>query len=232
MALITAENLTLCYGQKTVVKNLSFSLHATDRILVCGENGSGKSTLLRALVGSHPLKEGRVQYAEGVRDKLGYLPQKEEQDDTFPASAREIAVSGLRRRSLFLTKEQKARVKEALALFGAEDLQHTPFSALSGGQRQRILLARALLSADAALLLDEPVTGLDPLVTRELYLAIQTVSKEGLGVLFVSHDISGALEFCTHVLHLSSDGHSHFYKAEEYKNSAHFCALCSEVHHV
>lgn len=231
MELIRTENLSLSYGAKTVVKDLSFSLEQGQRILVCGENGSGKSTLVRALVGAHTPSAGRVVYGKDVRRSIGYLPQKSVQDTSVPMTVREVAASGVRGRGLFLTRAQKQAVNEALSLFGADALSRCRFSALSGGQKQRVLLARARLSAKSALILDEPLTGLDPLITHELYHLLRALSREGLGVLFVSHDITGSLDFCTHVLHLAEEGKWRFYTAEEYKESAHFCALCREVHH-
>ncbi len=231
MELLRTENLSLSYGAKTVVENLSFSLKSGQRILVCGENGSGKSTLVRALVGAHTPSAGRVVYETGVRCGIGYLPQKAGQDTSIPTSARELAASGVRGRGLFLTRAQKKAVDETLSLFGADAFADRKVSSLSGGQRQRVLLSRARLAAKKALILDEPLTGLDPLITHELYHLIRALSREGLGVLFVSHDIAGSLEFCTHVLHLCGEGKWRFYTAEEYRESAHFCALCREVHH-
>lgn len=230
MALITAQNLTLSYGQRVVVRDLSFSLSEGQRILVCGENGSGKSTLVRTLVGLHSPSGGTLTYGEGVRGGIGYLPQKTPQDASFPATAFEVASLGLREGSLRGAARRK-RVTQALSRTSAEAFASDSFGALSGGQRQRVLLSRALLSASKALILDEPSTGLDGAVTHELYHLLRSLSREGLGVLFVSHDIAGALDFSTHVLHLTPQGEGHFYSAEEYRASAHFCTLCREVHH-
>lgn len=228
MALITCENVTLGYDKKSVVKELSFSLEKGQRILVCGENGSGKSTLLRALVGLHPLTSGTLTYGEGTKYGIGYLPQKSGEGLGIPATAWEVASSGVRRRS-FLGEGGKKAVEDSLSLFGADGFCKAPFSSLSGGQRQRVLLARAYLSAKEALVLDEPLTGLDPLITHELYHVIRSLSREGLGIVFVSHDVRGALSFCTHVLHLHSDGSSCFFTADQYKTSAHCAAFCKEV---
>ncbi|MBQ2253351.1 MAG: ATP-binding cassette domain-containing protein [Clostridia bacterium] len=231
MALITAQNLTLSYGQRVVVRDLSFSLSEGQRLLVCGENGSGKSTLVRTLVGLHGASGGALTYGEGVRGGIGYLPQKTPQDPAFPATAFEVASLGLRDATL-RAAARRVKVKEALARTSAEGFASASFGSLSGGQRQRVLLSRALLSASKLLVLDEPSTGLDGAVTHELYHLLRSLSREGLGVLFVSHDISGALDFSTHVLHLTPQGEGHFYTAQEYRDSAHFCTLCREVHHV
>ncbi len=231
MELLTCQDLTLAYGKHTVVEKLSFSLSQGQRVLVCGENGSGKSTLLRALVGLHAPEQGRIVFADGVARGIGYLPQKSAEAADFPASAFEVAALGLRRRGIFLSRAQKKEVLSALALFGAEAFSARPFAALSGGQRQRVLLARAYLSACRVLLLDEPVTGLDPKITHELYHTLRAVSRTGRALLFVSHDIHGALSFATHVLHLNAQAEARFYTVEEFTESAHFCALCQEVHH-
>lgn len=231
MELFSCRNVCLAYGQRTVVHDVTFSLNRGDLILVCGENGSGKSTLTRALVGLFSPASGEIRFGDGVREGIGYLPQKAGERAQFPASAFEVASLGLRQRSPFLSKKDRAAVRRALCAFGARELEKESFSSLSGGQRQRVLLARALLSAKSALILDEPLTGLDPLITREVYRALKSAADEGLGVLFVSHDVAGALDFCTHILHLCGGEHAHFYTVEEYKKSAHFCALCEDVHH-
>ncbi|MBR6530397.1 MAG: metal ABC transporter ATP-binding protein [Clostridia bacterium] len=230
MALIKAENLTLGYGQKTVVEGLSFSLEAGQRILVCGENGSGKSTLVHALCGMHTPMAGTVVYGEGVKDGIGFLPQKAAQTLSFPSTVYECVASGVRR-GFWMKKADRERIQTALEHFGILPIAKERFSDLSGGQRQRVLLARAFLCAQHVLVLDEPVTGLDPIITHELYHHLCHVSDGGRGVLFVSHDVSGALEFCTHVLHLCRGGKAHFYTVDEYRESAHFCDLCQEVHH-
>lgn len=231
MTLIGARDLTLAYGQKKVAEHLSFSLEEGQSVLICGQNGSGKSTLLRALAGLHAPAAGEIVYKEGVREGIGYLPQKASETLSFPATVWEVAASGLRRRTLWYTREQKASIREALQLFGADGFARDSFSALSGGQRQRVLLARSLLCATHVWMLDEPVTGLDPIVTHELYHVIRSLARSGLATLFVSHDVRGALSVCTHVLHLSEDGRAQFFTAARYEQSAHFCALCKDVHH-
>ena len=221
MTLITCRDLSLSYGQKPVVEGLSFSVNASDRLCVLGENGTGKSTLLRALAGLHTPSSGEIVWGEGVRTGIGYLPQRAAGEGNFPATVKEVAQSGVRRTGLFLSREDRVRIEEMLETFGVSDLKGERIGTLSGGQRQRVLLARAALAASRLLLLDEPVTGLDPLITHELYHLIRALSRTGIGIAAVSHDIAGALTFFTHILYLG-EKKNFFGTVEEFKETE-FC---------
>lgn len=227
MALITAENLSLSYGTECVASGISFTLFASDRLVVVGENGSGKSTLVRTLCGLHTSFSGTLTFGEGAKGAIGYLPQRLSEPARFPATVEEVVREGLKQKTVFVRRADRERVRDALGAFGIADLKNRPFSSLSGGQRQRALLARARLAADKVLVLDEPVNGLDPVITHELYHHIRSLSREGIGVVLVTHDVRGALGFCTHVLHLKDDG-ALFCSVEEYQQSPAFFALVGE----
>mgnify|MGYP004463358925 CR=1 FL=1 len=205
--MISCENVTVAYDTALAVDHVSFSVQNGDYVCIVGENGSGKSTLLKSILGLVPLKCGKVTFGTQVqRKRLGYLPQQTNVQHDFPASVQEVVLSGCLNRSgfkPFYSKADKALAAEHLQRLGISDLQKRSFAALSGGQRQRVLLARALCATDKLLLLDEPVTGLDPLATNELYALIATLNRDlGVTVLMVSHDIPAAVQYADKILHL------------------------------
>ncbi len=205
--LIECKKLSFEYDGRRVLSDLSFSVSEGDFLCVVGENGSGKSTLVKALLGLKKPQNGSIEFSGGLRPTdIGYLPQRTETQKDFPASVREVVLSGCRGNSPFRTKAQKALARESMELLGIAELASRSFRNLSGGQQQRVLLARALCSTQRLLLLDEPTAGLDPLVTRELYSVIDSLHKKGITVIMVSHDIGVALDKATHMLHLHQAG--------------------------
>ena len=202
MALISCHDLCLAYEGKPAVENLSFDVEAGDYICIVGENGSGKSTLIKALLGLKKPKSGSVTYGDGLRQtEIGYLPQQTPAQKDFPASVKEVVLSGCRA-APFYSRMEKRRAAEKIERLGLTELRNACYRDLSGGQQQRVLLARALCATRKLLLLDEPVTGLDPAVSAELYRIIQELNDEGVGIIMVSHDVDCAIERARKILHL------------------------------
>ena len=223
MALIRCENVSIGYEGQTVVKDLSFQIASGDYLCIVGENGSGKSTLVKSLLGLKSVEKGQIIFGDGLRQtEIGYLPQQTDVQKDFPASVYEVVVSGrLNSRGIrpFYTSADKKTAFEKMKMLGIEDLSGQCFRDLSGGQKQRALLARALCATKTLLLLDEPVTGLDPIVTAEFYELIQRINKEsGIAVVMVSHDIESAVKYATHILHLQEKV-LFFGTAEDYQKS-------------
>lgn len=206
MAQLTCENLTLGYDSKVIIRNLSFSVNAGDYLCILGENGSGKSTLMKTIL--HLIKpiEGKIMTGDGLlADEIGYLPQQTMIQKDFPASVREIVLSGCQSRCgrrPFYIKEEKLLAARAMAKMGITDLAKKCYRELSGGQQQRVLLARALCATRKVLLLDEPVSGLDPIVTEQMYELIADLNKEDITIIMISHDIAAALRYASHILHI------------------------------
>lgn len=204
MALITLEKAQISYEGVTAVRDASFSIGRGDYLVIIGENGSGKSSVMKAMLGLVKLKGGAVRYGDGLKkNQVGYLPQEARAQRDFPASVEEVVFSGLVSRAgvrLFLSRALKERARENMDLTGVLALSKKPYRILSGGQRQRTLLARALCATDSILLLDEPVTGLDPQASGEMYAIIKTLSDRGVAIVTVSHDMRGALRDAKHVL--------------------------------
>jgi zinc transport system ATP-binding protein len=150
---------------------------------------------------------GSIESGDGLREReIGYLPQQTLVQRDFPASVLEIVQSGLLGRCglrPFYTKEERKLAQQNMERLGIAHLAHRCYRELSGGQQQRVLLARALCATRKMLLLDEPVAGLDPRATAEMYELVGELNrKDGITILMVSHDIDAALRYASHILHV------------------------------
>ena len=207
MAQLSCQNLTVGYDGRTVLQGLNFEINPGDYLCIVGENGSGKSTLMKTILGLQAPISGRILTGDGLRkNEIGYLPQQTQAQKDFPASVREIVLSGCQGRCgrrPFYSKDEKQLAAEAMDKMQITQLAGRCYRELSGGQQQRVLLARALCATRKMLLLDEPVSGLDPRVTAEMYGLIETLNREeGITVMMISHDISAALKYASHILHI------------------------------
>ena len=209
MALLTVQDLSLGYDARVIVQNLSFRVNAGDYLCIVGENGSGKSTLMKTLLGLQPPLGGSIETGDGLKqNEIGYLPQQTVVQRDFPATVREIVLSGCQGRCglrPFYCAEDRRLAEETMAQMGVADLASRCYRELSGGQQQRVLLARALCATRKLLLLDEPVSGLDPKVTSEMYELIASLNREGVTVIMISHDIAAALRYASHILHIGAE---------------------------
>lgn len=224
MALITCQDVCLGYDGAAVLHDVNFEVCRGDLLCIVGENGSGKSTLIKGLLGLKAPLSGAITLGDGMKPtEIGYLPQQTELQRDFPASVMEVVLSGrlngLHGR-VFYSRADRAAALENLERMGVDDLKNQSYQALSGGQQQRVLLARALCATKKLLLLDEPVTGLDPVATGELYNLIKLIHLcNGITVIMVTHDIEAALRYSTKVLHLGKT-QLFFGTTEAYKKSA------------
>ena len=207
MAQLTCQNLCIGYDGKPVLQDLNFEVFAGDYLCIVGENGSGKSTLMKTILGLQMPISGSVLTGDGLRkNEIGYLPQQTQVQKDFPASVREIVLSGCQGRRgsrPFYGKQEKLLAADAMEKMRITGLAGRCYRELSGGQQQRVLLARALCATRKMLLLDEPVSGLDPKVTAEMYEQIKTLNREdGITVIMISHDLSAAVQYASHILHI------------------------------
>jgi zinc transport system ATP-binding protein len=222
--MIACDALSYRYEQSPgpAVKDVSFTVDEGDYLCVVGENGSGKSTLLRMITGLAKPTSGSVVFKGSGRRELGYLPQQTPVQMDFPASVMEVVLTGRLNRKRFLTFTTKKDVRTAeanLEKLGVLDLKRRPYRELSGGQRQRVLLARALCASERLLVLDEPVTGLDPLAQEGMYRVISDLNRDGMTILMVSHDVAGAVRTAGKILHMDTEA-LYFGSAEGYRRSA------------
>lgn len=219
--MIKCEKLSLGYDGKAIVDNLNFEIQNGDYLCVLGENGVGKSTLIKTLLKLIKPISGEVVYNENLLPtEIGYLSQQQQLLKDFPASVFEIVLSGCQSKvgiRPFYKREEKQTAKEKIEKLGLLDLMTRSFSELSGGQQQRVLLARALMAGQRLMILDEPVTGLDPEASRKMYEIINELNKSNMTIVMISHDIEVALDYATKVLYI---GQNIFYGTTiEYKKS-------------
>lgn len=223
MTLLKCTELTLGYEKKQIAPPISIEVCEGDFIAITGENGAGKSTLVKTLLGLIPPLSGKVSFEGGTsRRDIGYLPQSAFIPRDFPASVFEAVLSGCIGKGgsfPFYRSSHRALARANMRRLGIEELARRSFCELSGGQAQRVLLCRALCAADKLLLLDEPVQGLDPSATHEMYDAVSELNKKDkMAILMVSHDICTTLGYATHILHLGRD-EIFFGSVEEYRRS-------------
>ncbi|MDO4876031.1 MAG: ABC transporter ATP-binding protein [Oscillospiraceae bacterium] len=208
MSLISAKDLTIGFSDLVLYRDLSFEINEGDYVFVIGENGTGKTTLMRTLLGLRKPLKGEV-VTDGLKlSEIGYLPQQTIVQRDFPASVKEIVLSGFVGRlgiNPFYSAAQKKKALDAMKRFGVENLASRCYRELSGGQQQRVLLARTLCAATKVLLMDEPVAGLDPFVTEEFYGLVEKLNREGMTIIMISHDIAAAKKYATHILHIKND---------------------------
>lgn len=209
MALMVCKNASFRYDGDIVVDGLEFEVNSGDYLCIVGENGSGKSTLMKGLLRLKQPEQGTIVLGDGLKpNEIGYLPQQTAAQKDFPASVSEVVLSGCLGRlgiKPFYSKKDKQLAKRNMEWLGILSLQDHCYRELSGGQQQRVLLARALCATRKMLLLDEPVAGLDPLVTQELYSLIARINQEmGITVLMISHDVHSAIQYASHILHLKN----------------------------
>lgn len=221
MAQIICQNLSVGYDSKVILKNLSFEVNKGDYLCIVGENGSGKTTLIKSILGLIPTISGKLETGEGLKsNEIGYLPQQTVVQRDFPASVKEIVLSGCQGRMglrPFYSKSDRLLAEKNMKKMDITDLSKRCYRELSGGQQQRVLLARALCATQKILLLDEPVSGLDPRVTAEMYQTIKSLNDEGISIIMISHDVDAAVKYASHILHI---GNTVFYgTTEEYVNS-------------
>ena len=221
MSYITVENLEVGYDKSVISEKLNFKIESGEYLCIVGENGSGKSTLMKTLLGLIKPVSGQIMKADGLENgEIGYLPQQTVVQRDFPASVKEIVMSGFQARCglrPFYNAQEKKLASENMERMGITELSDQCYRELSGGQQQRVLLARALCATRKILLLDEPVAGLDPKVTSDMYELIASLNREGITIIMISHDIAAATRYADHILHIGDQ--VFFGTTDEYLNS-------------
>lgn len=216
MSLITCRNLILGYEDGPIGSELNFTVNKGDYLCIIGENGSGKTTLMKTLLGLLKPYGGEVLFDDGLKqEKIGYLPQQTLVQKDFPASVREVVLSGRIShlgKHFFYQKKDREEAERQMARLQIKNLENHSYRSLSGGQQQRVLLARALCATDDLLVLDEPVTGLDANITKIMYETIRQLHKEGMTIIMISHDIHAALKYATHILSFED---THFFGTKD-----------------
>ena len=221
--LIKCEHVDLGYENQDAVRNVNMEVCPGDYLCIVGENGSGKSTLIKGLLGLLKPSGGKLTVAEELKTTgIGYLPQQTAAQKDFPASVREVVLSGClsrRGRRPFYSKTEKDIASANMEKLGITQLANQCYRELSGGQQQRVLIARALCATRELLILDEPITGLDPMAIQDFYSMIRKLNREDkVAIIMVSHDLRNAVEEANKILHLQKQ--VLFYgPAHDYMNS-------------
>lgn len=205
---MTVKDVTLGYDREPVVKNISFTLNRGENLCLVGANGSGKSTLIKGILGLIPLRSGQILIPATLRH-VAYLAQIHTTDRDFPATVREIVLSGTQvsgKRLPFYTRRDRVQAEKAMELLKIEEFSSRRIGSLSGGQQQRVLLARAIAREPAVLILDEPCSALDPEITQELYALFDQLRREmGLSMLISTHDWDYVARSADRVLELKRE---------------------------
>jgi zinc transport system ATP-binding protein len=230
---LKCSELVLGYDGKQIAPPISFEVRAGDYLCIVGENGSGKSTLVKTLLGLVAPLGGNIELGADLNScEVGYLPQQTHVQRDFPASVREIVISGCQAtagKRLFYGRAEKQAATDAMKRMDIEKLAGKCYRELSGGQQQRVLLARALCATQKLLLLDEPVSGLDPAATEAMYGLIEDINKKDrVTVIMISHDITSCMKYATHVLHVGE--RVFFGTKHEYEHSDLRHAFCCHDH--
>lgn len=205
--IIKCEHTDFGYENHDAVIDLNLEIYPGDYLCVVGENGSGKSTLIKGMLGLLKPTGGSLSVADELkRGGFGYLPQQTAAQKDFPATVQEVVLSGtLSRRGNrpFYSRAERKLAAHNLERLGIEHLKQKCYRELSGGQQQRVLIARALCATEQLLILDEPITGLDPSAIQDFYHLIKKLNKEdGITIIMVSHDIGNVISQANKILHL------------------------------
>lgn len=222
-ALITCSHVDFGYENQDAVTDLTMEVDEEDYLCIVGENGSGKSTLIKGFLGLLKPTGGTLTVGEELKKTgIGYLPQQTAAQRDFPAAVYEVVISGcLSRRGNrpFYSRAEKMLAEANMERLGIADLRRRCYRELSGGQQQRVLIARALCATNRLLILDEPITGLDPWAIQDFYHLIRDLNrKEHVAILMVTHDMANVVGQANKILHLKQ--RVLFYgTTEEYKKS-------------
>ena len=221
MSQLICKNISFAYEKEYVVDNLSVTIEKGDYVSIIGENGTGKSSLLKGILGLVGLKNGQVIFDEGCsRKNIGYLSQQNSMQKDFPASVYEVVLSGcLKNKGFkpFFTKKEKELAVNNIRRMGIENHKKTCYADMSGRQKQRVLLARALCATDRMIILDEPITGLDPVAAADMYHLVNKLNKDmGITIIMVTHDIDNALKYSNKILHLHKNNKYYYGPKEDY----------------
>lgn len=191
MTILEIENLKVSYSNHTAIQDINFKIEDGEYVCLVGENGSGKSTLVKSIVGLLKPDEGNVNLNISL-DEVSYLSQTNLKDLNFPATSKEIIMSGVQKHNKlpFYTKKDKEAYEKVIKQLKIEELQYKRIGDLSGGQKQRVLIARSLIREPKLLILDEPATGLDYNITKELYKILEKLNKENkMTIIMATHDL-------------------------------------------
>mgnify|MGYP000120161042 FL=1 len=221
MNILSVKDLTVSYGRVPALENVSLDVEEGQYLCLVGNNGSGKSTLLKAVMGLVPFDKGSISTPLSP-DEISYLPQQNPVEKGFPATVKEVVLTGTqksgKRLCTFYSKEDKELARRAIETMGIEKIASKRVGCLSGGQQQRVMIARSICRNPRLLFLDEPCAGLDAQISAEIYTMLKGFNKRGMTVVMVSHDMEEIGKYADRVVVINQkiefDGNAeawHFY---------------------
>lgn len=216
MELIECRDLSIGYGSETVQNHISFTINKGDYVCIIGENGSGKTTLVKTLLDIIPALGGEFKLNPEIKEEgIGYLPQQDAVQRSFPTTVMEVVLSGRQNKTrFFYTDKDKKLAEDKMKDLGIYELKNKSYSELSGGQQQRVLLARALCVSDKLLVLDEPITGLDLKNQEIFYDLCRSLNQKGTTIIMISHDSAVFSKSASHILEVTHDNITLYSTAE------------------
>jgi zinc transport system ATP-binding protein len=238
---LNVKNLSVKYGESSVLSNISFEVMKGDYIGLAGPNGAGKTTLVKAILGLIKKSEGEISiYGKRIEnfkdwEKIGYLPQKNTSfNRLFPATVKEVIKMGLlsnKQRPKRFTKEDGNKVNEILETLKITDLKNKMISKLSGGQTQRVFLARAFVGNPELLILDEPSTALDPETRKDFFDFVQNLNEtKKTTIILITHDTGHIGHHANKILYIDKTV-IFFGKFEDFHKSSATGALFKDYAH-
>lgn len=206
IALLSVNDLTVAYGEHTIIDDLSFEVNKGDFLIIAGENGVGKTTLINTILGKLTPRSGNIDLANNTR--MGYVPQFRNLDVDYPLSVRNFVALNLTRSwRPWLSKKEQRMVDRVLRETNLAPIQDRPMGLASGGEKQRAYLAQALVNDPQLLILDESTASLDNEMKYELLDLVARLQETGLTVMFITHDEELARHYGSRYLLMKQDGY-------------------------
>lgn len=191
MSILEIKNLSASYDNHDAIKDVNIQIENGEYVCLIGENGSGKSTLIKTIIGLHKKDSGEININIDS-SKIAYVAQNNMKDLSFPATAKEIIMTGVQRhgKNPFYTKKDWEQFNKVCEMLGIKDIVNKQIGSLSGGQRQRVILARAIIREPELIILDEPCSGLDVNITKEFYNILDKLHTDNkITIIMATHDL-------------------------------------------
>ena len=191
MNIIEISNLTASYNSHIAVERVNLNIKEKEFVCLVGENGSGKSTIIKSIVGLHKQDKGSIKLKIS-HEEISYLEQFTARDLKFPATVKEVIMTGVQtgKLKLFYTKNDYKKLDKICDILKIKNIINKRIGELSGGQRQRVMIARAMINDPKLLILDEPCSGLDKKISDKLYEILLSINKElGTTIIMAIHNL-------------------------------------------
>ncbi|MBM0636505.1 metal ABC transporter ATP-binding protein [Campylobacter sp. VicNov18] len=233
MLFFELSHLDYAYGNEIVLQNINLNYDNKDFLSIIGPNGAGKSTLIKLILGLLKSKH-EIKFHALERKQIGYVPQHTLANPNFYPRVIEIVLMGLINKKIFgfYSKKDKEKAMQALQSVNMQDFWDKTIDSLSGGQRQRVFIARALASECKMLILDEPTASVDTKSAIQIFELLNSLHRDGMGILLVCHDINLVLAYSDKIAYLNKELFLHTNTKEKdksvflkhlYENHSHFC---------